>query len=206
MWLFPQNKARAQEQYEHLPQQVSQARAIYDVMSGSLIDVDSFEATAAQLNATLRRMQNRADAERKATQQEKYNLEMRWLQRLRSSRLESSLLAGCAACDTFCSGQALKRWGAVVRTMWTEENEERQGRESALQIRLRDTGRSEVLQEREALLKSVSDGKLGNQKLRAQLDARSQARVRRQTLSESNITHAKRSHLNSAPPAAPGKL
>ncbi len=174
MWLFGgEKKARSPERMEE-PRSTLSARTAYDAISMNRSDVDSFEATAEQVNMVLKRVAERENAEREAAQQERHALELRWLQRLRTSRLESAILAGFSAAETSLSGYALKRWQSAVTQMRDGARQERREREANLQARLRDTGRAEVLRERELLLKQVSDSAMTAQTLRTTLDARSQ--------------------------------
>ena len=150
------------------------ARAVHDALGAGLADLETFTAHTAQLTEELRRVQGQREEERKAVAREKQELEAAWLQRLRTARLDTAVRAGFAAADQRACARVLRGWAAAAGLLRGEELEQRREREQSLQLRLRDSGRAEILQERESLAAQAGASALAAQQLRATLQERSQ--------------------------------
>jgi hypothetical protein len=149
------------------------ARAVHESLSGSLADMEAFHAHVLQMAEELKRVQQTQQAEREAAQRDKNEVEARGLQRLRMVRVESALRAGLAARDLRAVGRTLKLWAEVVGLMRRESLAQRQQREQSLQLKLRDSGRAELLAERQSLSKQAAASALAAQQLRSALSDRS---------------------------------
>lgn len=146
----------------------------HSAISSSLADMEAFQQHVAQMTVELKRVQQQQRVDREAAKSEQAEVEARWLQRLRCARIESSMRSGFAALDLRAQGRSLKAWVEAVGAMRREETEKREEREARLKMRLRDSGREELLRERTSLSKQASDSALAAQQLRIALSARSQ--------------------------------
>jgi len=149
-------------------------RTMHAALGSGLADMNAFTEHVTQMADELKRLHKQRQAEREAAQREKNDVEAKWLQRLRMVRVESALRAGFAARDLRAAGRSLKLWAEVVGLLRRESLAQRQQRESALQLKLRDSGRSELLAERASLGKQAAASAIAAQQLRAALSARSQ--------------------------------
>ena len=149
-------------------------RTMHAALGSGLADMNAFTEHVTQMADELKRLHKQRQAEREAAQREKNDVEAKWLQRLRMVRVESALRAGFAARDLRAAGRSLKLWAEVVGLLRRESLAQRQQRESTLQLKLRDSGRSELLAERASLGKQAAASAIAAQQLRAALSARSQ--------------------------------
>lgn len=159
---------------EEVPRSSMGPKAVHDLAEAQQRDIEVFAAHTMQVTDQLKRVQKQRDGEREAAQQERQALESRWLLRLRCSRLEASLHAGVASRDLRAVGRSLKLWAEVIGLMRRQSLEQRQEREQQLQLRLRDSGRTELLQERVRLNEQAVASEMVAQQLRAALGQRSQ--------------------------------
>lgn len=161
-------------------------RIIHDTLGQTLNGVDLFTKHAAQMNEQLKRVAAQQHAEREAAAAERQRLEERWLKRLRITKIEAALNANMAARNVHSAGKALKLWAAAVHILSRESLSQRREHEQQLQLRLRDSGREELLQERQALSDRAAKSALEAQELRMALQQRSmelERSVQRETMS-----------------------
>ena len=164
---------------------VLSSKAVHDTLTSSLADMEAFSAHTAQLTEELKKVSQQQHADRVTASQEKQALESKWLLRLQCSRLESALAAGIASRDLRAAGQMLKTWAEVVGHTRREAMQQRREREQRLQLKLRDSGRAELLQEQRGLQEQATRSAMAAQHLRASLSVRSQElerTVRRDTM------------------------
>ena len=161
-------------------------RIIHDTLGQTLNGVDLFTKHAAQMNEQLKRVAAQQHAEREAAAAERQRLEERWLKRLRITKIEAALNANMAARNVHSAGKALKLWAAAVHILSRESLSQRREHEQQLQLRLRDSGREELLHERQALSDRAAKSALEAQELRMALQQRSmelERSVQRETMS-----------------------
>ena len=171
--LFPSSASAADEKVS-APADLATAKGVYAAFKTARADVEAFTGHVAQMSDELKRIQKERNAERSAAEKEKQELEAAWMLRLRTSRLEVAMRAGLAARDLRVVSRSLKQWVEAVGSLRHESLVQRNEREQQLQLRLRDSGRAELQQERAGLLRQATASALAAQQLRSALSARSQ--------------------------------
>jgi hypothetical protein len=167
--LFPGGKGGADDEARRFS-----ARAVHEALGTGLSDMEAFAEHTAQITEELKRIQKQRQAEHEAAAREKQEVESAWLQRLRCGRLETALRMGVFANDMRLCGKLIRRWAEVVGNMRRETLAQRHAREETLQLRLRDSGRSALLAERQSLQKQATTSQLQAQQMRSALSERSQ--------------------------------
>ena len=150
-----------------------QARRVHEALLEGLNVSEAFAAHTAQITDELKRIQKQRQAEREQGAKERQQIDAAWLQRVRCARLETAVRAGLHANDQRGLSRMLRQWSEAAGVLRRESLDQRQSREGSLQLRLRDSGRAELVQERESLVRQVSASALAAQQLRAKLSERS---------------------------------
>ena len=123
----------------------SSSSAVHENAGSHVADMDMWSAHTLQLNDLVGRVQQQHQAEKDAMQLERAALDDRWLQMLRSSRLESAWMSLIGTGESRGQMALFRRW-VDVATLIRSDNAERQGkRVNALQLRLQDGGRTDLL-------------------------------------------------------------
>ena len=146
----------------------------HDSIAANLQDIEKLSAQTLKITGELKKVQDQRNAERSQAAQTIQNMETRWLHRLRCARVESALRAGISARDLRAVGHSIKLWAEVVGILRAESLQRRQEREQQLQLRLRDSGRAELLREQSNLHEQSTMSALAAQRLRALLSSRTQ--------------------------------